>query len=285
MYRTGLALAALMLSACMSPYRGGVVQDSAPSYRLDPDTILDATPRKDAITRAGNKNPYTVLGKTYHLLPSSEGYRQQGIASWYGTKFHGRPTANGEAYNLYGMTAAHRTLPIPAYVKVTNLANNRTAIVRVNDRGPFHSDRIIDLSYAAALKLGFADQGTARVLVEAISPKPIVPKPVTPKPIASEPIPSKPITPAVAQADIADTTPIDAEQYFLQVGAFKSLALANNLRANLLQKIPHDVLIKASEPAGFYRVQLGPLSSYAQVQQVSEQLLELDISQPKLITE
>ena len=117
-----------------------------------------------------NKSPYTQFGKTYYVLNSSQGFRETGIASWYGSKFHGRRTSNGDVYNMYAMTAAHKTLPIPTYVRVTNQENRRSVIVRVNDRGPFHESRIIDLSYVAALKLGFAANGTAKVSVEALNP-------------------------------------------------------------------------------------------------------------------
>ena len=233
-------------------------KDSAPDQTVDPSTIKDAVPREDLITRAGNKNPYTVLGKTYTLLPTSKDYKEEGVASWYGTKFHGRPTANGEPYSLYGMTAAHRSLPIPAYVKVTNLANNRTAIVRVNDRGPFHSERIIDLSYAAAVKLGYAEQGTAKVLVEAIDPK-------------------------NHDAEVAGSE--SSQSYVLQVGAFKSLQSAAKLRAELILGTSQPVNIRATEPAGYYRVQLGPLNSMDEVKAVTEQLLEFNITQPRIIAE
>ena len=144
--------------------------DSAPQERRDVSQITDAQPQPVIRTRAGNKSPYTVLGKTYTLLPESEGYKEQGGASWYGTKFHGRRTANGEVYDMWGMTAAHKTLPIPSYVRVTNMVNGRSVVVLVNDRGPFHSERIIDLSYAAAVKLGFADQGVADVEVVDVTP-------------------------------------------------------------------------------------------------------------------
>lgn len=116
----------------------------------------------------GNKSPYSVLGETYEVMPDSLGYIEIGVASWYGRKFHGRLTSNGETYDMFGLTAAHRTLPIPTIVQVTNLDNGRKAIVRVNDRGPFHDDRLIDLSYEVALQLGFADKGTAPVVVEAL---------------------------------------------------------------------------------------------------------------------
>lgn len=255
-------LGALLMTAligCTIPPQLDMRKDSAPDVAVDPAGIVDAVPREELITRSGNKNPYTVLGKTYHLLPTGEGYKAQGIGSWYGTKFHGRPTANGERYSLYGMTAAHRTLPIPTYVKVTNLENNRTAIVRVNDRGPFHQDRIIDLSYAAAVKLGYAEKGTARLQVEVIDTR-------------AAPVPEV----LAAQNN---------NRYFLQVAAFKSLALANKMRMDLLSVTTHDVVIKPSEEEGYYRVQIGPLSQIRQVQQVSGQLLELNFEQPRLISE
>ena len=253
-----------VVSACSPIHPIFPRQDGSPAVAVDPTIIKDAVPRQDLVTRAGNKNPYTVLGKTYHLLPAGESYIEQGVASWYGTKFHGRPTANGERYSLYGMTAAHKTILIPAYVKVTNLENNRSTIVRINDRGPFHDDRIIDLSYAAAVKLGYAEQGTTRVEVELI-------------------------TPSVQSASDADTQAMakatDTGRFFLQVGAFKSLELANKMRAELLLLINRDVKIRPSEPAGFYRVQIGPLTELTQVQQISERLMALNMGQPQLIAE
>ncbi len=126
-------------------------KDGAPWWDVDVNKIPDATPTVH--TGAYKANPYTVLGKTYYPMQDARSYRAEGTASWYGTKFHGQNTANGELYDLYGMSAAHKTLPLPAYVRVTNLANGRSVILRVNDRGPFYSDRIIDLSYAAAKKL------------------------------------------------------------------------------------------------------------------------------------
>jgi len=144
-------------------------KDGKPSWQVDVSKIPDAVPRPHK--GAFKNSPYQVFGKTYYPLSDSRGYREVGLASWYGTQFHSRATSNGEIYDLYGMTAAHKTLPLPSYVRVTNLSNGRAVILRVNDRGPFHSDRIIDLSYAAALKLGYADSGVARVQVEAIDPR------------------------------------------------------------------------------------------------------------------
>lgn len=145
-------------------------QDSAPLV-VPPglERLPDPEPRWEPLSRSGNRSPYMVFGETYHLLPTAEGYREQGIASWYGQKFDGRPTASGEPYDMFQLTAAHRKLPLPTYARVTNLENGRSTIVKINDRGPFHADRIIDLSFGAAVKLGFAQAGVAQVEVEAIT--------------------------------------------------------------------------------------------------------------------
>ena len=138
---------------------------------FDPLDIPDARPRADEPpSRYGNAREYEVFGRTYRVLETSEGYDEEGQASWYGEQFHGRPTSSQEPFDMYSMTAAHKSLPIPSYVQVENMDNGRLAVVRVNDRGPFHEGRIIDLSYAAALKLGVVGPGTARVRVRAIGP-------------------------------------------------------------------------------------------------------------------
>jgi rare lipoprotein A len=136
----------------------------------DAGAVPDAVPVEEPRSRYGNPDEYEVLGQTYRVLDSSEGYVAEGLASWYGEEFHGRRTSSGEPYDMNLMTAAHRTLPIPTYVEVTNLENGRVAVVRVNDRGPFHPDRVIDLSYVAARKLGIIGPGTARVRVRALGP-------------------------------------------------------------------------------------------------------------------
>ncbi len=145
--------------------------DGPPAQPRDLSGVGDAVPRYEPFRPALNPVSYEVSGRRYHVLRNAEGYIARGIASWYGRKFHGRPTASGEPYDMYAMTAAHRTLPIPSYVAVTNLRNGRRVVVRVNDRGPFHSDRLIDLSYAAAVKLGIDKSGTAPVEVRALSPQ------------------------------------------------------------------------------------------------------------------
>ena len=148
--------------------RYSIMQDRAPAKPIDIINIPEVVPEPVVRTIAGNRSPYTVLGKSYFVLPSEEGYSERGIASWYGEKFHGHKTSNGEVFDMYQVSAAHKSLPIPSFLRVTNLDNNRSIIVRVNDRGPFHGNRIIDLSYAAALKLGYAGIGTARVQLDSI---------------------------------------------------------------------------------------------------------------------
>lgn len=230
-------------SSGSSPY---YQDDRPPSQSVDVSKIPDAVPKVEPITRAGNKNPYTVLGKTYQLLPHSRDYRERGVASWYGTKFHGRPTANGETYDMFAMTAAHKTLPIPAYVKVTNLDNGRSVIVRVNDRGPFLHDRIIDLSYAAAKRLGYANKGTARVEVEAIDPH------------------RYQRDNYVEQPKIENEQPVKPGPY-LQVGAFSSGLSALQLQSRVQAHTNHPVIIRSTphrtggEQKKLFKVLIGPV--------------------------
>lgn len=140
-----------------------------PGRILQPEEVLDAVPSDEPFAEIGNKSPYSVNGRFYYVMEDPTHYRARGVASWYGKKFHGRKTSSGEVFDMYSMTAAHRNLPLPTYLEVTNLDDGNVAIVRVNDRGPFVDDRLIDLSYAAAVKLGFADAGTANVEVRAIT--------------------------------------------------------------------------------------------------------------------
>ena len=144
------------------------VADSAPPTAIDVSNIPEPTPRREPKSRYGNRESYTVLGRTYRVMPAADGYEERGIASWYGYKFHGRHTSSRERYDMCSFSAAHKTLPLPSYVRVTNLDNGRSVVVRVNDRGPFHAGRIIDLSYAAATRLDMKQAGTARVEVEAL---------------------------------------------------------------------------------------------------------------------
>lgn len=261
--------------------------DGAPAGNVDVSGLSDAIPKVEPVTRAGNKNPYTVFGKTYHLLPVGSAYREVGTASWYGTKFHGRKTANGETYDMYGMSAAHKTLPIPSYVKVTNLDNQRSAIVRVNDRGPFHGDRIIDLSYAAAKKLGYAGPGTARVQVEAVDPGAYQANTVeSPRLVSSEQ------TSAVFPATLvpAVSTP-SADGYrlpgntFLQVGAFASLNAAETLQSRVATVTARPTSIREALNASgkLFRVLVGPFSSTIQLRNIRESLIQAERLEPFVV--
>ena len=167
--RAALALTALLVGCGggSGSYYKGDGPGGAPPVNLD--KIADATPRSEPLNRGANE-PYSALGRKYVPYTSLQVYRARGVATWYGRKFHGKKTASGERYDMYAMTAAHTILPIPSYARVTNLANGKSVVVRINDRGPFHADRVIDLSYAAAYKLGYVNAGSAKVEVEAILP-------------------------------------------------------------------------------------------------------------------
>jgi rare lipoprotein A len=167
--RAGWGALALLVAACGSAPKGGYYKDDGPGAHAPSASIPDAVSRLEPLHRFANR-PYEVFGRSYVPHASLKSFRQQGLASWYGKRFHGSKTSSGEIYDMYKMTAAHPTLAIPSYARVTNLANGRSVVVRVNDRGPFHGGRIIDLSYAAATKLGYVQAGSARVEVEAIVP-------------------------------------------------------------------------------------------------------------------
>ena len=252
-----------------------------------PQPAVTATPTRPPLPRAGNKSPYTVLGKTYHLLPTAEGYREEGLASWYGAKFHGRSTSNGEVYDMFAMTAAHKTLPIPAYVRVTNLENQRSAIVRVNDRGPFHDDRIIDLSYAAARKLGVYANGTARVEVVVIDPADYQHNSVEEPQIATRTRLDRP-PPALRDAvPTATDGPPAGEPKFLQVGSFASLASARSLESRIVQRVAAPTRVKPAEVQGrqLFRVLVGPFADPAEMDYARTLLVEAEQLSPFVVTE
>ena len=219
-------------------------------------------------TIAGNRSPYTVLGKTYFVLPSEEGYSERGIASWYGEKFHGHKTSNGEVFDMYHVSAAHKSLPIPSFLKVTNLDNNRSIVVRVNDRGPFHGNRLIDLSYAAALKLGYAETGTARVQLESIVAE-------------NFPIDSIKRNGLSLQADSSNST--STTNQYLQVAAFSSRINAQELSNKLEGILERPVLINSViNPAGtiLYRVRIGPINDPIELEKITGQLVAAEFDRP-----
>lgn len=253
-----LILASLLLGGCSSPIR----QDSAPDHHIDHTRVPDAVPRQEPHSKYGNPKHYEVQGKRYYVLNSARGFRQRGVASWYGTKFHGRRTSSGEPYDMYAMTAAHKTLPIPVYVEVTNLDNNRKIIVRVNDRGPFAHDRIIDLSYVAAKKLGIAKPGTGRVEIRTIDLAEKVPLPPT-------------------------TAKTSSGHLYLQVGAFTNHDNASQLQSRLTTATRENILInrKIAGDEKIYRVRIGPLNSEADVLRLRNRLAPLGINAPHIVVE
>ena len=167
----GAAALALLVGCGSAPKKGGYYKDDGPPASAPSNlaAIPDARPRVEPLHKFANR-PYEVFGKRYVPLASLQPFRQRGIASWYGKRFHGQKTSSGEIYDMYAMTAAHPTLPIPSYARVTNVRNGRSVVVRINDRGPFHASRIIDLSYAAAYRLGYIEAGSTEVEVEAVVP-------------------------------------------------------------------------------------------------------------------
>lgn len=283
----------LMLAACTTTPPGpsqppkrvySMDRDRGPAQPLDVSHIPDAVPRWEPRTAAGNKSPYTVLGKTYRVMDNSDGYREQGYASWYGKKFHGELTSNGEIYDMYGMTAAHKSLPIPTFVQVTNLANGRQVIVRVNDRGPFHDGRIIDLSYAAAKKLGFVDQGTARVEVVAINPDTWIAQQGSGT--------QTEIRLASSSNEASAPAPRQSAGYqlpsntFLQAGAFGSRQSAEDLRSQLANLTALPVFVMAaSGPKNLFRVRIGPISDNFELLNLQEQIRQRKLGQPHVVQE
>ena len=270
MPETGKALRGLavltwmaMSSACtLVPER-----DRPPEPGADQPSISDPAPRVEPWSRLGNPCSYVVNGRQYFTLASARGFVQRGIASWYGPKFHGRRTSSGETYDMYEMTAAHKTLPLPTHVSVRNLVTGREIVVRVNDRGPFHGDRIIDLSYAAAAKLGIARPGTGLVEVRALEPG--APARGVGGPWRSTPVCSGP------------------NRLFVQAGAFQAAANAARLRTRIaaVSKLPVRVRRAISDGQAMYRVWLGPVSSVEEADQISKRLGVLGIEAPRIIVE
>lgn len=256
-----LLVVASLMSACSSrPAR-----DSAPSTSSIPGGLPDdATPRKEPRSRYGNGPLYEVFGVRYRVLDSSYGYQERGVASWYGQKFHGQPTSSREPYDMYAMTAAHKTLPLPTFVQVRNLSNNKTVVVRVNDRGPFVDNRIIDLSYSAAQKLDMVTDGTGLVEVTALS--------FDEPPEAS-----------------AGTAPKSRQpgKIFVQVGAFGDAGNARRRYAMLRDSGIGTAFVHEdqSQQQTLYRVRIGPVADVDQYDSLVAHLAQLGIRDTHLVTE
>ncbi len=292
--------------------RYSISQDRAPARAIDPESIPDVVPEPVIRTGAGNRSPYTVLGRTYTVLPTEAGYSARGLASWYGEKFHGHKTSNGEIFDMYKVSAAHKSLPIPSFLRVTNLDNNRSIVVRVNDRGPFHGDRIIDLSYAAAVKLGYADRGTARVRLEAIAGDALRAPAAAGKPAAARnPVarasgtasgrsarsaavaPGRAANPAVERmaAELArvETAAAPANGgLYLQVGAFHALGSAEDLSRRVRAFTARPVFIRDVKLEGrdmLYRVRVGPVGGPEEARRLTLLLVAAGLGSPYTVAE
>ena len=256
-------------------YKPGV-SDGGPAIPPDVSRLPEPVPKSEPRARYGNRTPYTVLGKSYHVMPSGAGYVERGTASWYGNKFHGRATSSLEPYDMYQFTAAHKTLPLPTYAQVTNLDNGRSVTVRVNDRGPFHAGRIIDLSYAAAVKLGIHVHGTGRVEVRAITPGETAPsRPVIAAPSASE-TPS-PRAPVVGHSG----------RVWLQVASFGERANARRLEDRLKDADIRRVDVQKGDASGrkVYRVRIGPFDSREAAASVIDKVRALGLGSPTVVSQ
>nr|WP_286009923.1 septal ring lytic transglycosylase RlpA family protein [Larsenimonas salina] len=251
--------------------------DGYPEGMPDMSHIVDAVPKDEPRSRSGNRSTYSVWGKTYHVLDTSKGYAATGLASFYGTKFQGYATASGELYDMYTMSAAHKTLPLPTYARVTNLDNGRSVIVKVNDRGPFHDDRLIDLSYAAAYRLDILKQGTGRVRVEAIDPKTWKPRQA---PAPTEAI--KTVNAPASSAPTASSGQSTGPGRFIQVAALGERSAAERLKSTLEARVGHPVRIIAAP--GAYKVQVGPLTDPIMVESTKSTLKRAGYDQAFTVT-
>ncbi len=285
----GVFIIAVALAGCGS----SKTKSDGPGSGRIPDLPGDAVPRQEPRSKYGNGPRYEVFNKSYTVMRSSDGYQERGVASWYGKKFHGNLTSNREVYDMYEMTAAHKTLPLPTYVQVRNLRNNKTVVVRVNDRGPFVDNRIIDLSYAAALKLDLVRDGTGLVEVTAYD----VGTPTGDRPTRATTPPKAPLvsTPAVASssktAEAESSSPgadnWDEPKVFIQVGAFGERGNAERRLVKLSASDIGPAFIYEDNSSGtlLYRVRIGPIAGVTQFDVLVEKLEAISITDPYLITD
>ena len=280
-------------------YRPGVA-DGGPPIPPDISHLVEPVPTDEPPARYGNRSPYTVLGKQYHVMDDAHGYVARGIASWYGAKFHGRATSSLEPYDMYQFTAAHKSLPLPTHVRVTNLLNGRNVVVRVNDRGPFHEERLIDLSYAAAVKLGMHVEGTAPVEIRVLKPGIKVPPPPADMPAAQAwalartgdlPTSRGPRLEVVASSRIEDTEPEPPPpppgRLWLQVASFAEPANAQRLIERVQKAGIPGAAIKTAQVAGrtVYRVRVGPFVSREDSHASADRLHDMGMGVPTLMTD
>ncbi len=280
------AALALLLASCGGTSNNPVfsTQDGPPARQIDVSLITDAVPQRTRRSKSGNPASYVVFGKRYHVMSSSQGYKERGVASWYGSKFHGKRTSSGEPYNMHDMTAAHKTLPLPSYVRVTNLNNGRQVILKVNDRGPFHDNRIIDLSHTAAVKLGVKGTGTGLVEVEAIDPDANHAVSKAPYTTADSKTPEhKQLPPATQNRPSKSSVAL-----YLQLGAFVSSHNAYNLK-NRVNSATQSNMARVSttqkNTQQFYRVRIGPVKGVEQADELAQTLAQKGFGLPRILIE
>jgi rare lipoprotein A len=280
----------LVITACSSTPRrdGGYYQDDGPhaSAPVDIWQVPEPVPKYEPLSKYGNK-PYTVFNKTYSPLADAKDYRERGVASWYGRKFHGQRASSGETYDMYALTAAHKTLPLPSYARVRNLTNNRSIVVRVTDRGPFIDNRLIDLSYTAAARLGILGTGTGLVEVEGLIPGESPPdsRLAAREPLGAE---AKPVNIAGIIAGTPDRAPpATAPQLYVQAGAFTNLDNARALRARLENGDfkPIEIQTARLDNNTVHRVRIGPLPSVEEGDRVAARVASLGVNNAYLIVE
>ena len=245
-------------------------RDDGPSApAIDVSKLVEPVPKVEPLARYGNKQDYSVLGHSYQVLPDSHGYVERGIASWYGNKFHGYMTSSLEPYDMYAFSAAHKTLPLPTYARVTNLDNGKSVVVRINDRGPFHENRLIDLSYAAAVRIGVWPKGTGLVEVRAIDPK-------HPD---SEPAPPPRVVTAQSSSSSA--------RIYLQLGAFGDRANAERVAVAARRDGIEPVDIQSTGVNGHtvHRVRVGPLADVAAADALTSRIERLGFGEPRVAIE
>lgn len=266
-------------------------QDHGPDAPpIDVSKIPEPVPKAEPRSRYGNKPTYSVLGRSYRVLPSARGYVERGLASWYGSKFHGYMTSSFEPYDMYGFSAAHKTLPLPSYARVTNLENGKSVVVRVNDRGPFHEGRVIDLSYAAAVKIGVWPNGTARVEVRAIDPDhpddsgatSRVASAASPRPSALDARPAQ-----VTERPRASPGHGGAPGLYLQIGAFGERANAERALETARRSGITGVGIDSIAVAGrtVHRVRIGPLADAREADALTDRIRALGLGEPRVALE
>ncbi len=294
--RASLFTCSLILAGCSTPPviedKDGLLDSPQPQYLA---SIPDAIPKVEPMSRYGNPDRYEVFGREYATLKDYRGYRENGVASWYGRKFHGLRTSSGEPYDMFAMTAAHKTLPLPCYARVTNLSNGRSIIIKINDRGPFHDNRLIDLSYTAAWKLGIIGEGTGLVEVKTIDPRTHEPtriqvaETVNPHPPEAKSLPAlqtleQHSPEPKALGEVAPTKP-ELPELFLQVGAFGNVDNAHRLKSRLETELQTGVLVEEHNNAqsSVFRVRVGPIASIELCDQLTNRLNGMGIPEARLV--